>query len=56
MKEQYICEIYDKQFESRSACKTHEFHCKRASTPPIAAEIYIREYEICKAGPETILK
>lgn len=51
MKEQYICDICSKQFASRSACKTHEYNCKRASTPPIAAEIYIREYEICKAGP-----
>lgn len=51
MKEQYICETCDKQFESRSACRTHEFHCKRASTPPIGGEIYIREYEICKTDP-----
>lgn len=56
MKEQYICEICDKQFESRSACKTHEYNCKRASTPPIAAEIYIREYEIYKADPEDYSK
>ena len=52
MKEQYICEACDKQFESRSACKTHEFHCKRASTPPIQDEIYVREYEIYKSDPE----
>ena len=51
MKEQYICETCDKQFESRSACKTHEFHCKRASTPPIQDEKYVREYEIYKADP-----
>ena len=57
MKEQYICEICGKQFESRSACRTHEFHCKRPSTPPIQDEKYVREYEIYKADPpETILK
>lgn len=56
MKEQYICETCDKQLESRSACKTHEFHCKRASTPPIGDEIYIREYEIYKADPEDYSK